>query len=182
VIVGGGVDPATGRNRNGRPIVGTAIPRPISPIYTTYGGGFGWNLGYVYFNPFNYGYGYYNPWYTAYRYPFGYGYYDPFYNPYYPYSYSGYGTDPRDDDRDYRSSPKHDLGALRIKASPGTAKVYVDGTLMGVVDDFDGLSHHLELEPGVHRLELRADGYQTLSKDVTVTTSTTTVRFSLKKK
>jgi hypothetical protein len=75
-----------------------------------------------------------------------------------------------------------DVGSLRIKASPATAKVYVDGMLMGTVDEFDGLRHHLQLEPGLHRLELRADGYETLAKDVTVTTNTTTLRLTLKKK
>ena len=103
--------------------MGTAGVRPtvVCPVYTpwnywypVYPYSFGWNLGYVSYNPWGYGFyaGRFGPWY----YP--YGYYDPFYGPYYP--YSGYAYYQREeDDRDYGSSPaKHDLGALRIKASP----------------------------------------------------------------
>ena len=141
-------------------------------------GGFGWNYGYYAYDPFNYYYGdgrwiwgRYGLWYEPYA-----------YYPYDPYSYSGYYY-PGYSEEPMESRPaRHEMGSLRLKASPATAKVYVDGTLMGTVDDFDGLSHHLEIEPGTHRLELRADGYQTLSTDVTVKTGTTTVRLTMKKK
>jgi hypothetical protein len=160
-------------------------PTTVGPVYTpwtywypVYRSGFGWNLGYVGFTPWGYaGFygGRYGPWY----YPYGpYGYYDPFYGPYFPYGNYGYAEREEDD----RTSTKQDLGSLRIKASPSDAKVYVDGVLVGTVDDFNGFTNHLELEPGLHRLEFRAEGYETLAKDVTVTTSTTTLRLSLKKK
>jgi hypothetical protein len=158
----------------------------VSPIWNwtpIYRSGFSWNLGYVYdpWGPWGY-YGFYGGRYGPWFYPYyPYGYYDPFYG--YPYSGGGVYYRGSDNNDNYGSRPaKQELGALRVKASPNTAKVYVDGTLMGVVDDFDGLTNHLELEPGMHRLELRAEGYETVSKDVTVTTKTTTVRFSLKKK
>ena len=143
-----------------------------APLYG-YGFGYGFNPWSYYGTSFIWGRygGWYNPW--------GYYSYDPFY-PYYPYSTYGYTDQPVDDDD--RRPAKIELGSLRIKASPATAKVYVDGMLMGMVDDFDGLRNHLELEPGLHRIELRAEGYATLAKDVTVTTSTTTLRLTLKKK
>ena len=34
-------------------------------------------------------------------------------------------------------------GSIRLKASPNSAKVYIDGTLMGTVDDFDGFERAL---------------------------------------
>jgi hypothetical protein len=185
VIAGSGSDQVAGRTRNGRPVIGSAVARTtvVGPTFVPwrywspiYAGGFGWNLGYVSYSPWGYsGFygGRYGPWYYPY-YP--YGYYDPYYSPYYPYASGGsYREDNRDDSRTYEH------GSLRIKASPSTAKVYVDGTLMGTVDDFNGLSNHLELETGTHRLELKAEGYKTVATDVTVKTSTTTVRLNLKK-
>ena len=75
------------------------------------------------------------------------------------------------------------MGSLRIKAKPATAKIYIDGTLVGTVDDFDGLTNHLEIEAGPHEMEVRADGYATLIKDINVKAGqTTTERLSLKKK
>ena len=51
------------------------------------------------------------------------------------------------------------------------------------VDDFDGLTNHLEIEAGPHEMEVRADGYATLIKDINVKAGqTTTERLSLKKK
>jgi len=183
--------PVTLRNANGRAVIGNAVRRPAVgvtgiatfPVYGPwgvyspwYGSGFGWNFGYVGFDPWYYygtpwgwsPYGWYNPYYT---YPVP---YDPYYG-----GSSGYSSRRSDDDA---ASSKRVMGSLRIKASPADAKVYVDGTMMGTVDDFNGLSKHLKLEPGEYRLELRADGYETLSKDVTVTTGTSTIRLSLKKK
>jgi len=34
------------------------------------------------------------------------------------------------------------------------------------VDDFDGVFQRLRLEPGPHRIEISADGYETLTFDV----------------
>ena len=75
------------------------------------------------------------------------------------------------------------MGSIRLRASPSNAKVYVDGTLMGIVDDFDGLSNHLDLSAGQHTLELRADGYETYSGTINVLLGKTmTERVTLKKK
>ena len=52
--------------------------------------------------------------------------------------------------------------------------MYVDGALMGVVDDFDGFSSHLKLAGGTHRIELKADGYEPYSGNVTVSVGKTT--------
>jgi hypothetical protein len=58
----------------------------------------------------------------------------------------------------------------------------VDGALAGVVDEFDGLTDHLQLDPGRHQIELRATGYESFVADVNVTDGrTTTTRAKLKK-
>jgi len=151
-----------------------------------YGTGFGYNLGFVTYNPWYYGntrwiYGRYGLWYD----PFAFYPYDPFYYPgYYGGSgyYGGYSGSTSSYEKE-SSAPKSAVGALRIKSNQSDAKVYVDGVLMGSVDDFDGLSHHLELEAGGHQLELRADGFQTVTKDINVESGkTTTERLTLKKR
>ena len=67
------------------------------------------------------------------------------------------------------ASTTHVTGSIRLKVSPDTAKVYIDGVLAGTASEFDGLvSHHLTLEGGSHQFELRADGYETHHATVTV--------------
>jgi len=86
------------------------------------------------------------PYYSPYWYPF----YSPFWGPYYwppMYGYyNGYG---------YASE-------VRIMATPREAEVYVDGYLVGTVDDFDGWSQRLRLEPGEHEIELYLEGHRSV--------------------
>jgi hypothetical protein len=52
--------------------------------------------------------------------------------------------------------------------TPVDADVYVDGTLVGRVSDFGPLSQPLSVAPGRHLIEIRREGYQTLSFDADV--------------
>jgi hypothetical protein len=124
--------------------------------------------------------------------PFGYygpGYYRPEFG-YVP----GYGYDPYMSGQSFgynnsggaefsREVPAREAtGSVRVRVSPRQGKVYVDGTLMGVVDDFDGLGSHLATTAGPHEIEIRADGYKTLTLPVYVEgDKTVTVRGSMKK-
>jgi len=174
---------ATGRSRGGRPINGFAeargeIETPVSfPFYGP------WGYYYPWYGSGFYGYGYlaYNPWYYgATSWGFGrYGlWYDPFgYNPYGYSSGGGYG---------YESEPEPEaerrMGSIRLRANPKTAKVYIDGALVGTVDEFDGFANHLELEAGPHRLELKADGFAPYNGTLIVEQGKTlTERVNLKK-
>jgi PEGA domain-containing protein len=181
---------AVNRSRDGRPIVGMAAARPAdsiigfgalspfglwSPLYYS---GFGYHLGFYSYNPWFYGstpwmWGRYGLWYDPWAvYP-----YDSYYYPHYYGGSSGYASEP--DSRPVKA----EMGSIRIKANAKSAKVYVDGTLMGTAEEFAGFSHHLELGPGGHQLELRADGFQPVIKDIMVLAGkTTTERVSLKKK
>lgn len=87
-------------------------------------------------------YPYYSPYYWH---PF----YSPFWGPWYwPPAYAyGYGS--------YASD-------VRIMATPREAEVYVDGYLVGTVDDFDGWSQRLRLQPGEHEIELFLEGYRSV--------------------
>ncbi len=141
-----------------------------------------------------YGYGHYDPWYgygygynSWSRYPYGvgigvfgypYGVYDPYYDPYgYGGGYAGsYSRRQEREDDDRRPT-----GSIRVKANRRDARVYVDGALVGTVDEFDGLSDHLELEAGTHQLEIRAEGHETYTTDITVRAGrTVTARANLR--
>jgi hypothetical protein len=193
---------AGSRDRNGRPITNTAIHRaspigggsyfddqwlrtagyPFSPWgrwYPWYSGG--WGYGWVSYDPWRFGgtrwvWGRYGTWW--------YGatpWYDPWYDPYYGWYGMAYGGG--GGGRDYSKSDSQPFsGSLRIKVSPSKSQVYIDGVLQGIVDDFDGLSNHLEVGQGPHQLEIRADGYETLTESIDIDAGKTqTFRGSLKK-
>jgi hypothetical protein len=166
---------ATGRTRGNQAVRGYAQPRTYTPgggshniivwpswYYPYYGAYFGYSS-YPY-------YGWYDPFLFD---PFGYGYYGavPYY---YPPSVS-YSTD-------YEARERTSTGAIRFKVNPKDAKIYIDGALAGTVDEFDGLSDHLELASGAHQLELRADGYTSYTGTLDVKEGQTrTTRISLDK-
>jgi hypothetical protein len=157
-----GAAPASAQHRGGRAVggghavaghavVGRAVPRgafapriirpaivgvvPYRPYYYRPRVFLGLGLGYGYGYPYGYGYGY-----PYYGYPYGY--------PAYGY---GYPTPPG-----YLAAvPGHAYGGVRITDAPKDAAVYVDGYYVGVVDDFDGVFQHINLEAGPHRVEIR---------------------------
>jgi hypothetical protein len=59
-------------------------------------------------------------------------------------------------------------GGLRITDAPRDAQVFADGNYVGIVDDFDGVFQHLNLEPGQHRIEIHAPGFTPIAFDVVV--------------
>jgi hypothetical protein len=59
-------------------------------------------------------------------------------------------------------------GGLRLEVEPAAAQVFVDRSYVGLVDDFNGRFHHLDLEAGPHHLEIRADGYEPIAVDVVI--------------
>jgi hypothetical protein len=54
------------------------------------------------------------------------------------------------------------VSEVRIEATPREAEVFVDGFLVGTVDDFDGWSQRLRLAPGEHEIELFLDGHRSV--------------------
>ena len=162
--------PAYSRPRDGRPTVGTAVNRTRPPYAS------GAYSGFV--DPFRrfshfssrYPYGYYLP-----GYAFGVGYfYDPFMWGYAsPYAYGGYydpygGYGGGYGGSSYSRQQYRDTGSLRLKVKPTHGQVYVDGYYVGEVDSFDGIFQRLTLDAGAHRIEIRADGYETAQFEVMV--------------
>ena len=90
-----------------------------------------------------------------YRYPsYGYG---RHYGPGYGYAPGYYGF-----------APGHQYGGVRIDLPQRDAQVYVGGYYVGIVNEFDGVFQQLNLEPGPHRIEVRADGYEPIAFDIRV--------------
>lgn len=137
-----------------RPPVARVAPyrhyRPYSYYRPYYRSGLG--LGFYYGYP-----GFYGPY--AWGYPaWGYA----------PYAYGAYGFAPYA----YGIAPYgyvgRRYGGVRIDLPQRDAEVFVDGYFAGIVDDFDGAMQHLNLEPGPHRIEVRAAGFEPISFDVNV--------------
>ncbi len=91
--------------------------------------------GYPYYSPFYWGSYYGSPFWGPYGWPPPYAYYG---------GYSDYASD------------------VRVMATPREAEVYVDGYLVGTVDDFDGWSQRLRIQPGEHEIELYLEGHRSV--------------------
>ena len=74
---------------------------------------------------------------------YGYG-YSHYPYPYYPYYY----FDPAVD--------------LRLEVTPRDAEVYLDGYLVGVVDNFDGMFQRLRVPYGEHEMTIYFNGYRSI--------------------
>jgi hypothetical protein len=99
----------------------------------------------------------------------GYGGYGAFSSGYYGDFSSGYGGGYGSSSSSDRSAPSTGpKGGLKLKVSPVDAEVYVDGYYIGRVDDYNGAFQRLDLTAGVHRVELRAKGYQQVSFEVAI--------------
>ncbi len=139
---GGGSQAVPARPRGDREPSGVAVPRRAAPPPS--GGGTIIIPGYGNYYPWGWGYG-----------GLGLGGYYGFYDPWW------YGYSPGYYSSDYE-------GSIRLKVKPRDAAVFVDGYFAGEVDEFDGLFQRLHVEPGPHRIEVRADGFETLSFDVRI--------------
>jgi hypothetical protein len=64
-------------------------------------------------------------------------------------------------------------GSLILQMQPSTAQVFVDGYYVGMPEDFDGRRGELSLEPGVHKIEVMAPGYENVILDMRIAASQT---------
>ena len=157
--------------------------------------GFGLFVGYpiaysaAFYNPYFYG-PYYDPYYYGSPYPYyPYGYPAPGYPPApayppsaYPPSYPSSPNTPSSPDPNYSPSGsgnyppsgagsidvQTDMGGLSFEVTPSDAQIYIDGTYMGTVGQFTPQSQPLGVKSGHHKLEIRADGYRTMTVDADV--------------
>jgi hypothetical protein len=140
-------------------------------LWGLYGPGYGFGLGYLFYNPYSYG-------------GYGYGFGDPYGYGGYGYGGGGYGGGGYGGGGGgYAISQSYrDTGSLRLKIDPKQAKVYIDGAFVGEVNAFDGAFQKLSLEAGSHRVELKADGFAPTEFEVLITPGeTVTYKGDLKK-
>jgi hypothetical protein len=78
----------------------------------------------------------------------------------YPYGYTPRGY--------YDPIPGRPYGGLRITGAPRDAQVFADGYYVGIVNDFDGVFQHMNLEAGPHRIEIAGYGFEPITFDVII--------------
>jgi len=59
-------------------------------------------------------------------------------------------------------------GGISFEITPQNAAVFVDGTYVGTAGEFGPSAPPLDLAPGSHRVEVRAQGYRTLTSDADI--------------
>ena len=59
-------------------------------------------------------------------------------------------------------------GTLDVNVKPRSTEVWVDGTLRGTADAFDGFPGKLHLRPGIHRLELVTPAGQRAAREIRI--------------
>jgi hypothetical protein len=59
-------------------------------------------------------------------------------------------------------------GGVSIEVTPSSASIFVDGTYMGRASDFGATAQPLGLTSGRHHVEIRAEGYRTMTFDANV--------------
>jgi hypothetical protein len=70
--------------------------------------------------------------------------------------------------------PAPQRGGLRVEILPASAQVFVDGSYVGLAEDFGIQGRSYDLPAGQHRVELRAPGYETASFDINTSANETT--------
>jgi hypothetical protein len=169
--------------------------RPYYSFRPRFNLGFGLFVGYpiaysaAFYNPYFYG-PYYDPYYYGSPYPYyPYGYPAPGYPPApayppsaYPPSYPPSPNTPSAPDPNYSPGGsgnyppsgsgsidvQTDMGGLSFEVTPSNAQIYIDGTYAGTVGQFTPQSQPLGVKAGHHKLEIRADGYRTMTVDADV--------------
>lgn len=89
--------------------------------------------------------------YPVYAYPY---FYDPFWWGFYDFQYRPYP-------HPYYYQPSAEM---RIQVTPRQAEVYIDGYLVGTVDNFDGVFQRLHVPFGEHEITIYSPGYRTITE------------------
>jgi hypothetical protein len=176
---------APARAREGRPVVGYAVPRssgtsPFSVPPSFYAPRSSYPYLYQYRSSLLYPglFSLYTPFYFG----SSYGTYEPLMDEYGDYIPPlPYGAEPPLP-LEESARPAAPSGNIRLIVEPDTTQVFVDGYYVGVVDDFLNTLAGLKVDAGAHHLEFRAEGYEPLIVDLKVDANATiTYRATLRR-
>jgi len=168
-----------------RPFVGGWHSGPFVPRGFVRGGAFVQHGAFMHGHPFVGPVRFFHPYYAFHPhvavglglwagYPFAYPYafYNPYYYPYYPYYsynlYPPYGSTSPSYGSVSSSVEQTNMGGLSFEITPNTAEVYVDNVRVGTVGEFTATTQPLGLSAGHHHIEIRANGYRTMTLDVDI--------------
>jgi hypothetical protein len=143
---------------------GTAVGRAVPRV----AGGYRLSprvIGFAPYRPYFYPYrpGITFGFYGGFGYPYGYPYYYG-----YPYGYPAYGYGYPPPPGYMGVGAGYAYGGVRIQGAPRQAQVFADGYYVGIVDDFDGTFQHLNLQAGVHKIEIKPPAGSPVTFDVNV--------------
>jgi len=188
---GGGAHVGAAAPRGGAPgpSQGHAVARPPYgghyPVYGRPGYPYRPYYGYPYYRPY---YPYYGYGYPYYGYPgfsigfgigfgYGYGYYGYGY-PYYGYAYPGYtyaapvyvqtGAPTSGQSGQGYGNSGQAYGGVRIMGASPDAQIFADGYFVGAMSDLNDGSQPISLTAGVHKIEVRVPGQQSIEFDVNI--------------
>lgn len=113
------------------------------------------------------GHGHYHSGYYG-GYPYRYHHYRYGYYPYYGWSLWWGGWFPYYPVAAVYDRPQERYGALDLDISPEKARVYLDGQLIGVADNYDGFPSYLWLPEGTYDLVFYREGYETLARQYSI--------------
>jgi hypothetical protein len=170
---------AVRRGSFGRPVViiprfliSAPFNRPFYSFRPRFNLGFGLFVGYPvafpswYDYPFSYDYGYGAGYNSGYNSGYGSG-YNSGYSYSAPVQVNGYPADSGSVSVDPGAAAAY--GGVSLDITPTGAAVFVDGVYVGIVNDFSPTKAPLTIAVGDHHIELRAQGYQSMAFDLTVT-------------
>jgi hypothetical protein len=148
-------------------------------------GGYPFAYPYAFYDPFYSPYGYYSPYWSGSYTSYGNGRCDTLGpNGYPPYGCSQAAQPYAGATGSYGGAPlpgqtartaevgvkagQANTGGMSFEIMPNTADLFVDDVKVGTVGQFTPTSQPLGVEAGHHRVDVRADGYQTMSFDVDI--------------
>jgi hypothetical protein len=70
--------------------------------------------------------------------------------------------------RYYPSQARPSMGALDLDIRPEEARIYLNGQVIGIADNFDGWPSYLWLDKGTYDLVFYREGYQTLARQYSI--------------
>jgi hypothetical protein len=120
---------------------------------------------FVYVRPTSHGWYGYPGFYTPWAYAGFYAPYSPYYGPYFGPSMYPF---PPGGGADMNAAAIQGLGAVEMKAKPGSAEVWVDGRFVAEGRDLDGYPSYLWLKEGVHRVVVYKGGYANFDEEIEV--------------